>query len=1168
MAIAPRFRRVAALQRPFVDREHILADFAGELERIGTGPRVFNVTGVGGIGKSRLLRELKDRAAPRFRTATIDLQVPALRNSDDSLAVLRGQLGSRGVSFDRFDIAYAVLWQRLHPHLRLSKAELSFVEDSAILTDILDSLSGLPIFGTAMGLVKALERGSTDVRRRFRIKRDATLHALDALPNPELADAVTFLFAEDLRAGSTDRPAVIVIDTYEALVPTPARVGRVQLADAWLRDLVGQLDCALVVIGSREPLRWELHDPEWASIIRVCGVDGLPMTARLELLQAGGISEAADRQIIADASAGLPFYLHLAVDTHSQGGGRIGSAVVSRDEILGRFLQHVAPEEIRSLELLGPARVFDYDIFRRLSGAFSLPRHRLAWDSLTAYSFVYPAGEALRLHQLIRAAVQERLPPATLTEIHTLLRGLWDDRAAQATGTDGGAAGARALREAAYHGVRAGQVSAVGLLDYTDRAVRRGGHGASAGIEQDIQEWLTERPGDGDGDGDGGRDGIAEALRCLRAEAAVRLGDAAAAIALTPATGMGVDTPVGARLAVAGGHGRRIAGDTREALEAFLHVWEHADGGPRLAAGLWAADLHMCQGRFSDAETLAADLEILTPAQESEFRGDVARLRHLTRRFAFDVGAARRYLDAAAGHYRDADSVLGLANVATNRAELLALTSPAEAIVEAGQAIEIHREIGALHELGKAYTALAVAQLRRGDLDAAEASLRSASASLEQAGYRSGRARAELYLAVIHARRGRLDEAVSSLRWAVAELEAADVYPTLIRCAARILDRIGVPDRGIAAAAHRATLQPLGTFQDLEDRIDAFVVDLLGAHSWKPEDLYREALARTDSASGFYNDNVKIAAPTGPVIVRIPIPETDVMDLAIWPESGVLRAIRDTITHAPRLLHANDSPRFQILEYIDGRLLDVSAPRGVHVPGHVIDDVADLFRRLGDVPRERLPPLPLDWPADGQSAAFARRLSAVTRAVYARFQPEFGQLFVELGIPVDPLSPIISRWAALQQRPFRLLHTDIHRKNMVLAGGRTYFLDWELALWGDPVYDLAVHLHKMGYQPVEHAAMETAWLTAVPGHAAENWQPDLNTYLAHERVKSAIVDTVRYTKLIARGAHTADREAELIGKLVDKLRAARTAGGGWANGRPLDQAKATALVRRWSGRAG
>ncbi len=159
MPIAPRFQRVAALQRPFVDREKVLSDFAAALGRIGRGPLVLNVTGIGGIGKSRLLRELEDRAERRFRAAAIDLQVPALRRQEDALAVLRGQLGAHGVVFDRFDLAYAVLWQRLHPHLRLSKAELSFVEYGSILGNIFDSVSGVPVFGTALGLVNSWIRG-------------------------------------------------------------------------------------------------------------------------------------------------------------------------------------------------------------------------------------------------------------------------------------------------------------------------------------------------------------------------------------------------------------------------------------------------------------------------------------------------------------------------------------------------------------------------------------------------------------------------------------------------------------------------------------------------------------------------------------------------------------------------------------------------------------------------------------------------------------------------------------------------------------------------------------------------------------------------------------------------------------------------------------------------
>ena len=968
---------------------------------------------------------------------------------------------------------------------------------------------------------------------------------------------MTYLLAEDLRAASADKKSVVIVDSYEALVPAPAYTGRVQLADAWLRDLAGQLDQALVVIASREPLRWEIHDPDWKSAIRTSAVSGLPMAARLELLEAGGISGPAEQKLIADASAGLPFYLHLAVDTHQRAG--MDGVLVSQDEILGRFLQHVAPEEIRSLEILSPARVFDYEIFRQLAAAFQLPSHRLAWDSLTAYSFIYPAGDALRLHQLIRAAVQDRLPVATATQIHALLSSIWGDRARQAAGR----AAARAFREAAYHGLRAGQVTAAGLLGYADRAVRRGGHGAAAGVADDLDEWLGSQPSAADAAD------AALALRCLRAEAAVRLGDAAAVIALTPGTsaaGAGAGSTVTARLAVAAGHGQRIAGHTRAALDTFTHVWDHADGPPKLAAGLWAADLHMCQGRFRDAEALAAELETLTPADESEFRGDVARLRHLTRRFAFDFDTARRYLEDATACYRAADCVPGLANAGTNRAELLALTSPAEGIIEAGRAIEVQREIGAHHELGKAYSALAVAHLRRGELDRAETALRSAFSSLDRAGYRSGRARAEFYLAVVRARRGRIDEAVCSLRRAVAELEAADVYPALILCAARVLAILGIADDEVTSAARRAAgrIQPLGTPGDLDARIGEFTGSLLGPGTGKPDDLHRQAAARADSASGFYNCNVRLVTPAGPVIVRMPIPGTDVMDLAIWPESSVLRAIRDTGTHAPRLLCAHDSPPYQVLECIDGELLDASAPRGAPVPGHVIGDVAEVFGQLCGIPREAIPPLPADWPADGETADFARRLSAVTADVYARFRPEFGELFAGLGIPANPLAAVLARWATLKPRPFRLLHTDIHRKNMILSRGRTYVLDWELALWGDPVYDLAVHLHKMGYSPAEYAAAQTAWLAAVPRDASEGWEPDLRTYLAHERIKSAIVDTVRYTKIITSGSVTTERETELAGKLAGKLGAAQSAGGNWPARSPLDREEIIALIRHWA----
>jgi len=106
--------------------------------------------------------------------------------------------------------------------------------------------------------------------------------------------------------------------------------------------------------------------------------------------------------------------------------------------------------------------------------------------------------------------------------------------------------------------------------------------------------------------------------------------------------------------------------------------------------------------------------------------------------------------------------------------------------------------------------------------------------------------------------------------------------------------------------------------------------------------------------------------------------------------------------------------------------------------------------------------------------------------------------------------------------------------------------------------------HKMGYSPTEHEAMKAAWLAAMPGLVSAGWEADLACYLSHERVKSAIVDTVRYTKLITADTGTAGRAEELAGKLAAKLAAAYATGGTWPGREPPGADEILRLIRRWA----
>ncbi|MFF8957329.1 hypothetical protein [Streptomyces sp. NPDC014894] len=830
MPIRPRYRRVSALQRQFFNREGLLALYEEELAGIAERPRILNLVGIGGIGKSRLLQELRDRTPETCRTARLDLQLPVLRQQEDALAVLRVEFGSQGVKFDRFDIAYAVLWQRVHPQLPMDRKNTPFAEDSDVLSKVLDDAMGLPVFGTAAGLVRLTGRAMTNRRRRHRIESDPTLQELDSLSNAELGHAVSYLFAEELRESAADRPYALFVDAYDAMVPTPLPGGRSYGSDAWLRDLLGQLHGGLTVLASREPLPWAVYDKDWDTVIRPSRIDGLPMAARLDLLTQAGITEPPRQRSIAEASAGVPFYLHLAVDTHAQSPTRQEDAGTA-EEIVQRFLQHVAPDEVRILELLSLARTFDVRVFRAIGQSFDLPTNLLTWESLTAYSFAYPLPEGwYRLHQLMVVTLQHHLSPAVQRHVHAVLRQHWNELAERAESGAETSAVTRSssLREAVYHGLHARDITPEEILRHADRALAMSGRQAVDGMVKDIRDHLAA-PGDTESATDRAG-GIRAAADCLDAESKLELGDAGAAIALTPALDGPVRSTVSARLALAGANARRIAGESGHAASIFVRVWQEHSGEARTSAGLWVADIRMWQGDFEGAFALAEEVHGSCAPHEAVARGDLKRLMHLGHRFLMDFPSAAALLAEAEEEYRAAGSVVGLANIRTNRAELLAFTDPEAAVAEAGAALDVQRDLGAQHEIGKAYTAMAIAQTRLGQLDRAEASFGSADTALVRAGYRSGRARAHMFHALLLLRRGERTASGELLLHAARELEICQVYPSLIVAMHRMAERTGLAAPELAAAAGRAfpLMRPRGAPEDLERRTNEVLSMLLG----------------------------------------------------------------------------------------------------------------------------------------------------------------------------------------------------------------------------------------------------------------------------------------------------------------------------------------------------
>ncbi len=133
-------------------------------------------------------------------------------------------------------------------------------------------------------------------------------------------------------------------------------------------------------------------------------------------------------------------------------------------------------------------------------------------------------------------------------------------------------------------------------------------------------------------------------------------------------------------------------------------------------------------------------------------------------------------------------------------------------------------------------------------------------------------------------------------------------------------------------------------------------------------------------------------------------------------------------------------------------------------------------------------------------------------ALVGRLPATSWRLAREFGLPDGPrLREILGRHR-VRQRDVALLHGDLNPWNLVRGAGPDaglVLIDWEMAMVGDPLYDLARHLHLTPTLPDIRTRMLTAWHRRLPERFTRGWEADLRLYRAIEVVRSAYVDLHR-----------------------------------------------------------
>ncbi|MFC8927619.1 AAA family ATPase [Streptomyces albidoflavus] len=634
-------------QGAFVGREQEIELFARNLDGAPSDPThrfLFHVYGVGGVGKSTLVREWERLAVGRGAlTAYVDDSVHSV---PEVMAVVAEQFAGQGRPLKALEKRLEAHRRRVHEALAASGADAgggdgaeeggSAVSSAVVRAGLVGvgMVPGVGAFAPVVDgerLARGADRFAASLSARFRDQDDVRL-VLDPLP------ALSPVLLAELGRVAEEVPwTALFFDTYENTAP---------FLDAWLRDLTttdryGQApgNLVLTLAGRNRPDR-SLWGGQ-TDLVAHLPLEPLTENETGRLLDARGIHDEDARRAVWEGSAGLPVLVTTLAD-------HPGDTVLAGATAVDRFLGRDAPPGQREAALAcALPRTLDEDVCAAATEEPGDPAALFA--SLTALPFVSGPEGAPRYHDVVRAPMlhlRRTTAPARWRAAHLRLAALHERRYEELGGAGGrdeaDPARLHARLEAAYHRLCAHPATALPELLAEGAAAARLGAAPA-------RRWARTLADAGRDNGDAATRGWgADCLAVLDEDDGPK-GRARLAGLLVDRPGLGEQARAEALYARAALH--REAGALAKALADYDRLDALRPGDWRTA--MERAVAHRQTGAYAAALAHLDEAESRLAADATGTEPDPASLARLVR----ERGETRRHL----GQFEEAVTLLGRA---------------------------------------------------------------------------------------------------------------------------------------------------------------------------------------------------------------------------------------------------------------------------------------------------------------------------------------------------------------------------------------------------------------------------------------------------------------------------------------------------------------------------
>lgn len=441
------------LQSYFTDVEHLRELFKDWLAAPELPKRMLIIHGVGGVGKSSLLR--------MFRLHARSVRIPvALASGDeqksavDVLSRWADDLAACNLRLPAFSKALAQY------RALLSKVEDEAAKTATTLAKEAAKTAAEVAFGLIPGFGPALSRlggMSAEALTDWLFSRGFKKPNVDLFLDP--AKKLTGDFLADVAKAAGKRRLVLMLDTFEQITT---------LSD-WICRTAQQLPLnVLLVIAGRVVPDWERAWPGWMASARVEELKPMTEADIRELVRRyyatlrGGEPDPKQVEAIIAFARGLPMVVTSAVQLWVKYGVEDFQAV--RPEVVAnlvdRLMEGVPKELIPALEAAAIVRWFDQPVLRSVMGREDV---REEYEELRRFPFVRPRAEGLGFHDAVREMVDENLRVHDAERhraLHERAAAYFEARLEKATGEEA----ERLALERLYHCIRANEETGIQLF--------------------------------------------------------------------------------------------------------------------------------------------------------------------------------------------------------------------------------------------------------------------------------------------------------------------------------------------------------------------------------------------------------------------------------------------------------------------------------------------------------------------------------------------------------------------------------------------------------------------------------------------------------------------------------------------------------------------------------